>query len=158
MLSVSVSLFLRTEAGGPAECCLCSVPSALFVPAFHFLLPVSPAHKGRRHLGNVPPDSDPQQVPGLCTASLGLPGEGKHDQPPTGCVCPALWSLVSSRYTQEAAARFFRGPLMSFTHQQTATLGRAIFSLQLLKAQPCHAHVGSLPRGPPGRSNAWTCL
>lgn len=138
-----------------------SVFRALSVPAFHFFLPVSPAHKGHRHLWNASPDSDPQQVRRLCAASVSLPWEGKHDQPPTGCVCAPFWSLVSFPLQPGGCSRAHKGPsfhchatVRVIPCLQAAMLGRTIFSFRLLNPKPYHAHVEIFPYGLPRGSDA----
>lgn len=96
--ALGLFLFLRTEAVGAScvLCVLCSLPCL-------FLLSISSClcaqHTGRQASLECPPDSEPQQVPRPYAASMGFPWEGKHDQPPTGCVCrphfPPTSPLVS---------------------------------------------------------------
>lgn len=106
----------------------------------------------------------------LCTASVGLPWEEKQDSHPRAVSGPGpqrgpLWSLVSSRYDQEAAAGLLRSPPSpdmlrpdSLFPISRLPLWGGPLPLQLLKAQPCHVHLESCPQGPPGRSSAWVCL
>lgn len=147
--------------------------STLCVLAVHFLLHAIPTHKGLRHLWNAPPYSDAQQVWRLWRsalpqwACLGRKSKNSHPRAVSG---PGpqrgpLWSLVSSRYDQEAVAGLLRSPPSSdmlrpdslFPISRLPHWGGPL-PLQLLKTQPCYVHLESCPQGPPGRSSAWVCL
>ena len=100
---------------------MCSAQSALSVPAFLFLLPEISALEGLRHPWNAPPHSDTRQVwrfwrPVLpWWPCLGRKSKTSHPKAVSDPGAPrtSLWSLVCSRYDQEAAADLLRGRLSS---------------------------------------------